>query len=124
MFFLRISNASQLESHLLKGSVFETMIVIELVKKFTNIGITPPLFYWRDKTGREIDVVVDYDGKITPIEIKSGKTINTDFLKHLKYWNNLSNNDNSLLIYSGNQEQQRSDGTIVTNWHNINGINF
>jgi predicted AAA+ superfamily ATPase len=122
--FLRISNASQLENHPLKGSVFETMVVIELVKKFTNIGIIPPLFYWRDKTGHEIDVVVDYEGKLTPIEIKSGKTINTDFFKHLKYWNNLSKNDNSLIIYSGNQEQQRSDGTIVTNWHNINSINL
>lgn len=122
--FLRITNASQLESHPLKGAIFETMVVIELVKKFTNNGTTPPLFYWRDKTGHEIDVVVDYEGKITPIEIKSGKTINTDFFKQLKYWNNLSQNDNSLLIYSGNQEQQRSDGTIVINWRNINRINF
>jgi predicted AAA+ superfamily ATPase len=122
--FLRISNTSQLENHPLKGSIFETMVAIELVKKFTNIGITPPLFYWRDKTGHEIDVVVDYEGNLTPIEIKSGKTINTDFFKHLKYWNNLSKNDTSLIIYSGNQEQKRSDGTIVTNWHNINSINF
>jgi predicted AAA+ superfamily ATPase len=122
--FLRISNAEQLEIHPLKGSLFETMVVIELVKKFTNIGIAPPLFYWRDKTGHEIDVIVDNDGKITPIEIKSGKTINTDFFKHLKYWNNLSKNDNSLIIYSGNQEQQRSDGTVVTNWHNIKDINI
>jgi predicted AAA+ superfamily ATPase len=122
--FLRISNAEQLEIHPLKGSLFETMVVIELVKKFTNIGIAPPLFYWRDKTGHEIDVVVDNDGKLTPIEIKSGKTINTDFFKHLKYWNNLSKNDNSLIIYSGNQEQQRSDGTVVTNWHNIKDINI
>jgi predicted AAA+ superfamily ATPase len=122
--FLRISNATQLENHPLKGSIFETMVVIELVKKFTNLGIVPPLFYWRDKTGHEIDVVVDYQGKLTPIEIKSGKTINSDFFKHLKYWNNLSKNANSLIIYSGNQEQERSDGTLVTNWHNINGINF
>jgi len=120
--FLRISNASQLENHPLKGSVFETMVVIELVKKFTNKGIIPPLFYWRDKTGHEIDVVVDYEGKLTPIEIKSGKTINNDFFKHLKYWNNLSKNENALIIYSGNQEQERSDGTIVTNWRNINSI--
>jgi predicted AAA+ superfamily ATPase len=122
--FLRISNTSQLESHPLKGAIFETMVVIELVKKFTNNGIIPPLFYWRDKTGHEIDVVVDYEGKITPIEIKSGKTINTVFFKHLKYFNKLSENNNALLLYSGNQEQQRSDGTNVINWQNINKINF
>jgi predicted AAA+ superfamily ATPase len=122
--FLRISNASQLENYPLKGAIFETMIVIELVKKFTNNGITPPLFYWRDKTGHEIDVIVDNAGKITPIEIKSGKTINTDFFKHLKYWNNLSKNQSAILIYSGDQEQKRSDGTIVTNWHTINDMNL
>ncbi len=122
--FLRITNTSQLENHPLKGSIFETMVVIELVKKFTNKGINPPLFYWRDKTGHEIDVIVDYNGKITPIEIKSRKTINTDFFKHLKYWNKLSNNDHSLILYSGDQEQQRSDRTKVTNWQNINSIEF
>jgi predicted AAA+ superfamily ATPase len=122
--FLRISNASQLENHPLKGAIFETMVVIELVKKFTNKGITAPLFYWRDKTGHEIDVIIEINEKLIPIEIKSGKTINTDFFKHLKYWNNLSKNDNAIIIYSGNQEQERSDGTIITNWHNITSINF
>lgn len=122
--FLRITNTTQLENHPLKGSIFETMVVIELVKKFTNSGINPPLFYWRDKTGHEIDVIIDFNGKITPIEIKSRKTINTDFFKHLKYWNKLSNNDHSLILYSGDQEQQRSDGTKVTNWQNINNLEF
>ena len=122
--FLRISNASQLENHPLKGAIFETMVVIELIKKFTNKGITAPLFYWRDKTGHEIDVIIEKNEKLIPIEIKSGKTINTDFFKHLKYWNNLSKNDNALIIYSGNQEQERSDGTMITNWRNINNINF
>jgi uncharacterized protein len=122
--FLRISDAVHLENHPLKGSIFETMVVIELVKKFTNNGIVPPLFYWRDKTGHEIDVIVDNSDKLTPIEIKSGKTINSDFFKHLKYWNNLSKNQNALVIYSGNQEQQRSDGTLVTNWSNIDDLDF
>ena len=95
-----------------------------MIKKFTNKGITAPLFYWRDKTGHEIDVIIEKNEKLIPIEIKSGKTINTDFFKHLKYWNNLSKNDNALIIYSGNQEQERSDGTMITNWRNINNINF
>lgn len=117
--FLRISNATQLEAHPLKGSLFETLVVIELVKKYTNIGTIPPLFYWRDKTGHEIDVIIDIDGKMTPIEIKSSKTVHSDFFKNLKYWNKLSNNDNSLVIYSGDQEQNRSDGTKIINWKNI-----
>ncbi len=122
--FLRITNATQLENHPLKGSIFETMIVIELVKKFTNLGINPPLFYWRDKTGHEIDVVIDNGQKITPVEIKSGKTINTDFFKHLKYWKKISKNEDSLIIYSGDQEQERTDGTKIKNWKNIDLLEF
>ena len=119
-----INDPKQLQNHPLKGALFETMVVIELVKKYTNIGVNPPISYWRDKTGHEIDVIIEKNEKLLPIEIKSGKTIHSDFFKHLKYWNNLSNNTQSLILYSGNQEQKRSDGTIVTNWQNINEINF
>lgn len=120
--FLRISNATQLESHPLKGSIFETMVVVEMIKKYTNIGKTPPLFYWRDKSGHEIDIIVDGEKKLIPIEIKSSKTINNSFFKNIKYWNKLTKNDGSIIIYSGEQEQQRSDGMLVTNWQNISDI--
>jgi len=122
--FLRISNVSQLENHPLKGAIFETMIVIEMVKKYTNQGINPPLFYWRDKTGHEIDLIVDKGNLLTPIEIKSSKTINSDFFKNLKYWNHLSKMNKAVLIYSGIQEQNRSDGTLITNWKNISNLGF
>ncbi len=120
--FLRISNATQIENHPLKGAVFETLVVIEIVKKYTNQGLNPPLYYWRDKSGCEIDIIIDQGNLLIPIEIKSSKTINTDFFKNLKYWNNLSKMSTSILVYSGDQEQKRSDGTIVTNWKNITNI--
>jgi len=119
-----INESKQLQNHPLKGSLFETMVVIELVKKYTNTGVNPPISYWRDKTGHEIDVIIEKNEKLLPIEIKSGKTIHSDFFKHLKYWNNLSNTTQSLILYSGNQEQKRSDGTVVTNWQNIDEMIF
>ncbi|WP_396178222.1 ATP-binding protein [Flavobacterium sp.] len=88
--FLRISNPIQLESHPLKGSIFETMVVVEMVKKFANKGLPINIYFWRDKTGHEVDVIIDNAGKLIPIEIKSSKTISTDFFKNLKYWNKLS----------------------------------
>ena len=86
--FLRISNPIQLESHPLKGAIFETMVVIEMVKKFANKGLPINIYFWRDKTGHEVDVIIDNDGKLVPIEIKSSKTISSEFFKNLKYWNN------------------------------------
>ena len=122
--FLRISNPIQLESHPLKGPIFETMVVVDLVKKFANKGLPINIYFWRDKTGHEVDVIIDNAGKLIPIEIKSSKTISTDFFKNLKYWNNLSKITNSILLYAGNQEQKRSDGTLITNWKNINQVDI
>lgn len=122
--FLRISNPIQLESHPLKGAIFETMVVIEMVKKFANKGLPINIYFWRDKTGHEVDVIIDTAGKLIPVEIKSSKTISTEFFKNLKYWNNLSKLNSSILIYGGNQEQKRSDGTLITNWKNINQLDF
>ncbi|MCY7356702.1 MAG: ATP-binding protein, partial [Rudanella sp.] len=71
---LRITKADQLVNHPSRGALFETMVVAELVKQRTNAGLPINLFYWRDKTGHEVDVIIDEAGKLIPIEIKSGQT--------------------------------------------------
>lgn len=117
--FLRINNRSQIETHPLRGAVFENMVVIETVKKYTNKGINPPLYFWRDKTGREIDLIIDYNNEIVPIEIKSGKTVNQDFFKSLNYFMEISKTNKAILAYAGNQVQNRSNGIQVKNWKDI-----
>lgn len=116
---LGITKWEQLINYHLKGALFETMVVTEMVKKRANAGHQINLYYWRNKTGHEIDLITDNDGISVPIEIKSGKTINNDFFKNLKYWNALSKGSISYLLYGGEQHQQRTDGTIITNWRNI-----
>lgn len=113
---LGITNESQLSIHPLRGSLFESLIVSEFVKKRTNTGRSINLYYWRDKTGHEIDIIIDNAGKLTPVEIKSGKTINTEFFKNLLYWNTLSGEKKGYLIYSGEEEQHWSNGIEVINW--------
>ena len=109
----------QLKTHPLRGSIFESMVVTELIKKRTNAGLTINLYYWRDKTGHEIDVIIDNGSKLLPIEIKSGKTINPEFFKNIDYWCNLSENKNSILLYAGDQNQKRSNGKEILNWKKI-----
>jgi uncharacterized protein len=57
------------------GPLFETMIVSEWVKAFYNRGEQPMLYYWRSKTGIEVDLIIDRNGKLYPIEIKSTSTL-------------------------------------------------
>jgi len=113
---LSIHNALQLQSHPTRGALFENMVVTELVKQRLNAGKAVNLFYWRDKAGHEIDLIIDNAGKLLPIEIKSGKSINSDFFKNIDYWCGLSGVVSSNLLYAGNTGQKRSNGTEVMNW--------
>ncbi len=116
---LGIHTPQQLDLHPLRGFIFENMVVMELIKKRTNLGLPIDLRYWRDKTGHEIDVLIDHKGTLLPIEIKSGKTIVSDYFKNLEYWCALSGEKRSLVLYGGDQSQKRSKGIEVSNWRNL-----
>ena len=117
---LGITNAKQIETHALKGALFENLIISELLKKRFNGGTTDNLFYWRDKTGNEVDVLLDEAGKLTAIELKAGKTISSDFFKGLEYFSSLQKKPiKQILVYGGQQEQKRSSGTQVMPWNKI-----
>lgn len=116
---LGIQNTTQLATHPLRGAIFESMVVAELVKKRTNLALPINLYYWRDKTGHEIDIIIDNAGKLIPVEIKSGKTISAEFFRNIDYWTSLSRAKKSYLLYSGEIKQKRSDGKEVFNWREI-----
>lgn len=116
---LGILSADQLQQHPLRGSLFESLVVTELLKKRTNAGKQVNLYYWRDKTGHEVDVIIDNGTSLLPVEIKAGKTINTEFFKSLIYWNKLSESEKGIIAYAGSQEEDRSNGISVQNWFNM-----
>lgn len=118
---LGIKNAEQLSSHYLKGGLFESMIISEVIKKRLNQGLEPNLYYWRDKTGNEIDLIFEKSNKIEAIEIKSGQTISQDFFKGLQYFNSLSKakNIHQNLVYGG-EDNFNQQSTKVISWKNLN----
>lgn len=119
---LGITSKKTLNTHPLKGAVFETMVVSEFIK-IQQQKINPPKFYfWRDKTGREIDLIIEKQRVTYPCEIKSGKTIQKDFFKNLLYWNKLSGSRKAFIVYPGAQEQKRSNGTEFLNWQHIDRL--
>ena len=65
--------------------------------------------------GNEIDCILEHGEKLTPIEIKAGKTISSDYFHGLTYWNRISDSDpkNGIIIYAGMEKQQRSQGNII-----------
>ncbi len=117
---LGISNSNQITTHSAKGFLFENMIVSELLKERFNTGKTDNLFFWRDKTGNEVDILLDNAGKLTAIEVKAGETISKDFFNGIEYFSSLSKNSiQKLLIYSGKQIQKRSNGINIKPWNKV-----
>lgn len=113
-YLLGIEKQNALITHHMRGALFENFVITELIKKKYNQGKSNNLFFWRDNHGHEIDVLAGCTEHITPIEIKSGKTITSDFFKGLNYWKNLSGQKNSYLIYAGDTSQLRDDISMLS----------
>ncbi|MFC2089634.1 ATP-binding protein [Bacteroidota bacterium] len=110
---LGINQPEELSLSPFRGGLFENLVVVEFLKHHYNHGINNKLWFWRNNTGNEIDLLVDNGVKQIPVEIKSGKTISEDFFKGLKYWGKLTGEKNGFLIYDGTEKQSRSDGITV-----------
>jgi len=72
------------------GPLFETMVVSEWVKAFYHRGERPELYYWRSKAGVEVDLIVDRNGKLYPMEIKATSTLLPGHVEPLNTWRALA----------------------------------
>lgn len=117
---LGIENAEQIVTHPLRGALFETWVVSEFVKRRTNAGQPPNLFFWRDRAGHEIDLLLQEGGEIRPVEIKSGATIQREAMRGLEKWRDIAGNEagRPMLVYGGIESQQRSELDIVS-WREL-----
>lgn len=117
---LGIQDAEQLQAHPLRGELFETWAVSELLKARFNQGKPSNLYFWRDHVGNEVDVVIENALSLTPIEIKSGQTITSEALKGLQKWQNLAGTKagRAWLIYGGEESQKRQTAHVVS-WQQL-----
>ena len=123
-FLLDIQNDRQMASHPLKGALFESMVLSEILKKRFNTGRLDNLYYFRDNIGNEVDLVCDHGIEMDAVEIKSGQTIASDFFKGLRYLAKLTDTvRDSLLIYGGDKSYTR-EGIQVLSWRDLLDRNF
>lgn len=119
---LGITNVDQITLHPQRGSLFENFAINELVKERFNNNEPHNLYFWRDNTGNEIDIVIDKGTSLYPIEIKSGKTVTSDYFKNFDFWNKITGTTGGTVIYGGDQIQRRSNGISVLPWNEINTL--
>ncbi len=120
---LGIQSQEQLAGHPLRGMLFENLVVSEMIKTRVNQGLKSNLFFWRNNTGIEIDVVADHGKSLLPIEIKSGETVCSDWFRNLSAWNSYAGKvaEPGILVYGGKRHEERKDAKIIS-WSEISKI--
>lgn len=105
-----------------KGALFETYVVIEVLKMKFNTGSQSRLYFWRDNKGLEVDLLINKDNKLIPIEIQSAQTFQERHLYSILEWKDISSINGGFLAYDGQQEFKKSNGLQILNWRNIDRI--
>ena len=78
-------NKDVLESGNMAGSFFENFVIVEIIKSYYNSGeLRTPIYFYRDKEKREIDLIIEQNGKLHPIEIKKSAKPNKDMISNFK----------------------------------------
>lgn len=78
---LGIRSPEVLAMHPSRGALFETLVVSEFLKRRFNQGQPADLYFWRDNSGLEADLLFEKEGRLQMVEIKSGQTVTSDYIK-------------------------------------------
>ena len=108
-----IRSAEQLALHPARGALFENLVVVEALKAAWHRGEDSCGWYWRDRSGTEIDLILERGEHVLPIECKSGATIASDWDTRLQQWSSGLTSDEPWLIYGGDTTQPRRTLTIA-----------
>lgn len=113
-YLLGITSPQQIELHPMRGALFEDFIVTEFLKNRFNQVQDNNLYFFRDHLGNEVDLILDNGIQLVSVEIKSGKTLSSDFFKGLKCYNQLSSEFNTMqyLIYGGTENRTMYDAYV------------
>lgn len=76
------SSPETLENGAMNGAILENYVVSEIRKSYLNSGKEPFMYYYRDKDAREIDIVLEHDGELNPIEIKKSANPAPEILRN------------------------------------------
>lgn len=100
---LGIKEVNQLDIHPSRGHLFENWVVTELLKETFNQGHPIDLYFWRDHSGFEMDIIRDTALGLQAIEVKSGSTFQMDWCKNVVHWKKIQQTETLVpqIIFGG-----------------------
>ncbi len=124
---LGIRKPEQLINHPLRGSIFETWVISEIVKRRNNQGETFEVSFYRDQNGAEVDLIVEHPDSITLVEVKSSMTASPSLFNSSKrvqrQLNRSSRSCYATVVYGGEQNQQRETSKLIS-WRHLHEIEW
>ena len=100
-YLLKWNSPQTLERGAMSGALFESWVFSEIYKSWQNAGHRPPVYYYRDKDKREIDLLLNYNGVLYPVEIKKTGSPGEKTVKNFSVLNN------------GQQGQATGPGAVI-----------
>jgi len=113
---LGIRTVEQFRSHPLRGPIFESWVVSEILKHRVNRGEYGGVFFYRDRHGLEADLVIDSGGQLTVVEAKIAQTASGDMLdaaRRVRAVLGATRETRLLAVYGGQRRQNREHGTLL-----------
>jgi predicted AAA+ superfamily ATPase len=122
-YLLGIQDAAHLSIHSARGALFENLVISELMKHRFNQGLASNLYFWRNNTGEEVDVLIEHGEQLMPVEIKSSQTFHSDFLTGLTKWAKYAGATAlpAQLVYGGDLSMTRQ-GVAVHGWRDMQNV--
>ena len=120
---LNLRSVDDLKISPYRGNLIESLIISNIAKLYYNEDEQPNIYFLRDKTGHEIDCILEKTNSLMPIEIKSNMTAKMSFFDEINFWKNTDQIggkkiEDGFIIYSGDETQKRTYGTFLS-WKDI-----
>lgn len=117
---LGIESPQHLAMHASRSALFEGFVISEIIKNYYAKGKHPAIYFWREHSGHEVDIILEKADTLISIEIKSGMTITKNAFAGSQHLQKIVGKEklNSFLIYAGD-ENFKLKGIDIISWKNI-----
>lgn len=121
-YLLGITEPKQINQYYNRGSLFENMVIVELMKNRLNRNVRPDFYFWKDNHQVEVDLI-SLEGLETQLfEIKYSHTPKEEYYKNIQVFRNAApeqrHSGSNFVVYAGDERQRRSFATIES-WRNL-----
>ncbi len=125
-YLLGIRTPEQLRMHPLRGAIFESWVIAEILKARWHRGQPAALAYYRDRRGGEVDALLPLGERLLAVEVKSAATVAPDFFAALEVFAATARADpllpdvERIVVYAGGERQRRATATVLP-WADVAG---